>query len=242
MNVGALKSEIRFITKTDTSSFSDADILTGLNLHQGEIVQDILRVQTERNSQGNEVRYNLISTNGLTEGNLGYNGEYPFPADLLRPIRVEVSFDGKTWRPCSVYDISENHRSEYDQVDINNTFLQNDGLVFEASTITPQLRFLRDSFFIRPLNTGATVTNGIIVWYEQRQANMAVDADLPVLEANYHEILVLKGAIRYASRYPEKYNPLWQTKLDELMRSMKEYYKNRFKRNKRLTPSAELFR
>jgi hypothetical protein len=68
MNVTSLINEIRFITKTDVDSFPDEQILTGLNLHKDEVIADIIRVQTERNTTGNIMKYDLISTSGLTDG------------------------------------------------------------------------------------------------------------------------------------------------------------------------------
>lgn len=231
MNVTALYAEIRYVGKTDSTSFPDADILVGINLHIAEVIQDILRVQTERNTTGTTVKYDLINTTGLAEGSTGYNGEYPFPTDLLRPIRLEVSYDGVSYKPASVYDMAGNDNSEQDQTD--NTFPGSGG--------DPAVRFMRDSFFIRPLHASTTVSNGIIVWYEQRQAALTSGSETPPFESNFHEILVFKGLLRYAQRYPEKYNPLWTQKLMEIQLAMKEFYKNRFKKNKRLTPSYESF-
>ena len=242
MDVTALISEIRFITKTDTDSFSDAMILSGLNLHESEIIMDILRVQTERNTTGNIVKYDLISTNGLAEGAIGYNGEFPFPVDMLRPIRVEASYDAVTWRACGIYDIASNQSSEDNQSQINTTFLQGDHLTAEPSTTKPLIRFNRDSLIIRPLNTGPTVPNGLIIWYEQRQPALVNGTDTPAFDASFHEILVFKGAVRYAQRYPEKYNPLWDSKASSILLSLKEFYKNRFKHNKKIVPSYESFR
>ena len=229
MNVTALYNEIRYVGKTDTVSFPDADILVGLNLHVSEVIQDILRVQTERNTTGTQVRYDLISTVGLSEGSIGYNGEYPFPTDLLRPIRVEVSSDGLSWSPASIYDMAAKDSSEFDQASQG------------GSIGSPSMHFMRDSFFFKPLHTGATVPNGIVIWYEQRQEAMTSGSDTPPFESNFHEILVYKGLLRYSQRYAEKYNPLWTQKLGEIQTAMKEFYKHRFIKNKRITPSRESF-
>lgn len=241
MTVQDLINEIRFITKTDSTSFTDAEIIAGLNLHNAEIIQDIIRVQTTRNTTATNVRYDLISTGGLSEGNIGYNGEYPFPTDLLRPIRVEVSFDGASWRPCEVYDINGNSTSEYNQTEINQAWMTTENIGTTPTAVTPYVRFMRDSFFIRPLNTNSTVSNGLVVWYEARQEDLSLTTDSPVFESNFHEILVFKGALRYAMRYAEKYNPLWQTKANEIKTYMMEWYKNRFKSNMKIKPSYERF-
>jgi hypothetical protein len=125
---------------------------------------------------------------------------------------------------------------------VNQVFESSGGAPFEPSTFKPYMRFIRDSFTIRPLNTGATVPNGLVIWYEQRQPDMVNPTDKPAFEQTFHEILVFKGAIRYASRYSEKYNPLWDMKVASISISLKEFYKNRFKHNKKMVASYESFR
>ena len=241
MQFSDLQAESRWITKTDSTTYPDTNLNRNINIALGELIQDIVRVQTTRNSTANNIKFNLISTNGLAEGSVGYNGEYPFPSDFIRPIRVEVSFDGDTWRPCSFYDINANTRSEYDQTDVNNTFLQNDNISVIPSTVTPFLRFMRDSFFIRPLNTDSTVTNGLIIWYEQRQSDLSNATDVPPFENNFHELIPLKVAMGYARRYPEKNNPLWAQEYQKLHADFLEMYRNRFKANMKLKPNYERF-
>ena len=243
MTVQEIINETRFITKTDTTSYTNAEILAGMNIYNGEILQDILRVQTIRNSFIKNETYSLISTAGLSEGDVGYNGEYPFPDDLLRPLRVELSYDGIVWLPCTVYDINAgNMTSEFNQDQINSAFMVNSNPNYNPYFSRPYVRFMRDSFIFRPLNTGTTVINGLVFWYEARQEALVNLTDVPAFESNFHEILVYKLAMRYAMKFPEKFNQLWQVKYEEVKKSMMEYYKNRFKYNATLTPSYERFK
>ena len=243
MDVQQIIDETRFITKTDTSSYSDTDIISGMNLYNGEILQDILRVQTTRNSFLKNVAYDNVSQSGLTTGQIGFNGEYPMPTDCLRPVRVELSYDGITWLPCKVYDINAgNMTSEFNPAQINSAFQTTSNPNYNPYISTPYVRFERDSFIFRPLNENGTVANGIILWYESRQQALIDMTDVPAFEANFHEILVFKLALRYAMKFPEKYNALWDKKLTEIKNSMTEYYRNRFKYNSTMTASFERFK
>ena len=84
----------------DSTTFLDGTTVTQykrLNMLYGHRILDILRVRVDKNASIENATTTLVSTNGLAEGSVGYNGEYPFPADLLRPTRFEVSYDGITW-------------------------------------------------------------------------------------------------------------------------------------------------
>ena len=52
--------------------------------------------------------YGTGTTTGLVAGNNGYNGEYAFPTNLLKPIRAEVRYT-TTGTPlkCTVYDVTD---------------------------------------------------------------------------------------------------------------------------------------
>ena len=243
MTVQDITNEVRFLTKTDSSSYSDADILSGMNLYNGEILQDILRVQTTRNTALTNVAYDNLSINGLVAGQIGYNGEYPMPVDCLRPVRVELSYDGITWLPCKMYDINAgNMTSEFNPNQINSAFQTTSNPNYNPYISTPYMRVERDSFIFRPLNEGNTIYNGIVVWYESRQAALVNTTDVPAFEANFHEVLVYKLALRYAMKFPEKYNALWDKKLAEVKASLTEYYRSRFKFNSTLSASFERFK
>lgn len=89
-----------------------------------------------------------------------------------------MTYDGITWKRCKIYDLNENEESEASQTTINETFSQDE----------PHVNFERNSFFIRPLNTGSTVTLGIRIWYEKRQTVLA-DGGIPYFEENLHDVL-----------------------------------------------------
>ena len=243
MNVSDIQNETWFKTHSDTNTYSASDILAGMNMYNGQIIQKILKVQTTRNQNITNEYYNFVSTNGLAQGQVGFNGEYPFPPDLLRPLRVEVSYDGVTWLPCKQYDINAgNMTSEYNPSQINSAFQTTSNPNYNPYISTPYVRYTNDSFFIRPLNQGNTVPVGFVFWYESRQPALANSTDVPAFEANFHELLVYKLAMRYGEKYPEKMNKQWIVRAQELEKELVEFYKNRFKYNVTMSVSFERFK
>jgi len=234
MDVTALQTHVRFITNTDTATFTDAEILTLLNIEYGHRILDILRIQVDRNANQKEAITDLLSTSGLVTNNLGYNGEYPFPLDLVRPIRAEVSYDGSTWRPCTIYDINDNDTSEHEETAQEANFSQT----------SPYIRFDRDSYFIRPPKTTAgDVTGGIHIWYEYRETDLTSGS--PTFDESLHNLLAYDVAEIYAIKRPNSYDNVWMNRLlmkkDSVEKKFEEFYRGRFKKQITLTPQHEDF-
>lgn len=230
MTTATLYTLARDILNTNSTVLPDSKLLEWLNIAYGHRILDVLRYQVDRNASIEMAKTNLVSTTGLTEGQNGYDGEYAFPTDLLRPTRMEVSFDGTNWENCTIYDLNENEASEVSPTDF--------------TTASPFVRFERDSYFIRPLHTGSTVTNGIRVWYEKRQVALTA-GDSPVFESNLHDLLAFDLAEMELMRHAEKYTDVVAARIrkgkDAVENRFKDFYNNRMKRNMRLRPKYENF-
>lgn len=197
MLVSEIYTEIRNEADTNSTKVSDSYLLTGVNLDYGELVMTALRERGDFNFQLNEATTDFTSSTGLTAGQNGYNGEFAWPTDLIKPTRMEVSFDGTNFYKCRVYDVTDTYSvSEFKQAQINNSFSQT----------SPFVRFERNSFFIRPINTGSTVTAGIHIWYEQRQTALTA-SDTPSIEPNFHRLFVLMGVARIMRKFRKEYTP-----------------------------------
>ena len=227
MDITAIAAKVRRITKTDTNTYSDANILADLNMLEAEMLSFILKIQGYREVGGNEVYTDLVSTTGLVNGDNGYNGEYSFPDDFLKLKRLEVKFSGVDSLPTTLYDSSDNTHSEYEQA--------GDGFV------TPHVRFDRGSYIIRPLPT-ANVSSGIHIWYEQRQAALTLLSQTPILEKSFHRIYPLLLAKEYAQENPDKYNQLWDVEIDKLKRAIANHYRTKFKFKKEITVEKVSFK
>lgn len=236
MNVASILSKAYRLTNTNSTTFLDGNstnVLADLNTEYGNRTLRILKVRQDLNSQIKEAHTDLISTSGLSIGDTGYNGEYPFASDTLRPVRIEVSYDGLTWTPASVYDLNDNSYSEHD--DVNDAF----------STDKPYVRFERDSYFIRPIKeTAGDVTKGIHIWYEKRQTDLTTGS--PDFETNLHNVLAYDLAELELLMHPQKYTNEWRNdfriKKAELNEMFDDFLKNRFKRTIGLKSKSESFK
>lgn len=235
MNLTELRAKTRWITRSDATSFADADLDRELNSAYRQTAILILQAQGYRNQFGKHSYTDLIDNTGLVEGDNGYQGQYSFPTNLLKPHRVEVKFSAdSTPKLATVYDLSENTLFS-EQSD--------DDLTEMAHQDNPIVRFNNDSLFIRPLNTsGANITNGIHIWYEYRQDEMDTGTDVPNFEESFHEILCYFAALEFYVRYPDKYNRKAEQRLNELKRDLAKFYRARMSYKKTITPSAESFK
>lgn len=227
-----IADELRYITKTDSSQITDEDFVKGLNIDRAEVIMDILQARGDYNFQEKHCTIDLKSTLELSEGDNGYNGEYAFPANMIRPIRIEVSYDGISYSEASFYDINSNHGSEVSGV--------NQGF----STSSPFVRFDRDSLYIRPLkDTAGDVPKGIHIWYEFRQTDFtSSDMDkIPEGEPNFHREYVLRGAIRWGLRNPDKMQSNWSAVLSGIQSSRRKFYADQFKVKKQFRPRIESY-
>lgn len=209
-------SEFRGLVGLTASQASDEYCINGINIARGKIILDTLQVTGDHNFQEKYIRVDLVKAEGLAEKDLGYNGEYPFETDMLKPVRVELS-DGNQFTVADFYDMNQNNTSEV------------------IPTITnPSVTFERDSFFVRPLPK-ENITGGMHIWYEYRQADFTAD-DLtksPETEPNTHMEYVYELAIRWGERPNNKVKNDWRIGLDNMQKTRRKYYRNRFtKQNK----------
>lgn len=225
----------RSLLKMDSTTFSDADALIFLNIAYGRRILDILRLQVDRNANQIEAYTTLKSTVGLVDGNNGYMGEYAFPANLVRPVRMEVSYDGTNWSRCTVYDINENLNAEASETSINDTF----------STANPVVEYRNNSFFLRPTKDDAgDITAGIHIWYEYRETEFSALTEIPTFESNLHDMLSFD--IAEVKALNESFGTIWWNNFKrmkaEAENRFNEFYKSQMKKTKRLTSFNESYK
>jgi len=221
------------LTNKKESTFLDGTTATSyehLNTFYGHRVLDILRVRVDKNATINEVTTDLISTVGLTEGDNGFNGEYAFPSDLLKPSRFEISYDGVTWTKCEIYDNAINTGSEYNDSQLETSF----------STTKPRVDFTRNSYKVRPPKTTAgNITKGIYIEYEQRQTDFAAATTPSVIEANLQDVLAYDLSelemIMHADKYSSQQIAVLRDKKQEVERRFLEFYMNNLNSKKNMT-------
>jgi len=222
MNTASIYTLTRDILGTNVTVLPDSKLLEWLNISLGHRTLDILKYEVDRNASMEMSKTDLVDTTSLVEGDNGYDGEYSFPSDLLRPIRMEISFDGTTFVPAKIYDLNEIEESEISG--LNDIYSQEE----------PYVRFERDSYFIRPLHTTTTVTSGIRIWYEKRQAALT-DGGTPTFEQNLHDILAFDLAemelMRNARLYPSETAARIRNERTRRENRFIAFYNDRMKRN-----------
>lgn len=221
MNVAEITAKThRYTRTTNTSGYSDADILIDLNLIKNEINFDILRWQGYKEVLDNTATLDLADWTGVSAGALGYNGEIPFPTDLLTIKRLEISIDG-VMTPVTIYHDTDNSLSENDDINTN----------FDSST--PYAIISRGGFRLRPIPSEA-VTGGLLITYAQRQADLTTGS--PILEPSFHRIFPLLLAYEYGLSQLDKINPLWEQEINKLKKQIRSFYSFRYAPVMKLRP------
>jgi hypothetical protein len=222
MNGASILNLAYTLTDTSATTFLDGsstNIYAHLNTLYGHRVLDVLRVRVDKNASITNARTDLISTVGLSEGDNGYNGEYAFPSDLLRPVRIEVSYDGVTWTKCEIYDNAINTSSEFNETQINTDFSQQ----------YPRVDFSRNSYKIRPTKDSAgNITNGIYIEYEKRQADFAADTTPSEIETNLHDILAYDLAELEFIQHADKHSVNQLTMFNKKRTEMEQRFFNHY--------------
>lgn len=229
MNVASIQNKAYRLTNTNSTTFLDGNatnVLEELNIQYGHRILDILHARVDINASITEAYGDLVAYAGLSAGEIGYEGEYPFPADLLRPTRVEVKY-GTDWVRCAIYDLNDNDNSEVQADIVNGNF----------SESSPYVRFERDSYFLRPMPK-TSVSKGIRIWYEKRQTDLTTGS--PTFEQNLHDILAYDLAEQEYFMHSENYTPQWKNAFDrkkaQVETKFNDFYKNRFKRTNVMRP------
>ena len=221
------------LTNKNATTFLDGNstnIYKDLNTAYGHRILDILRVRVDHNASIANCTTDLISTVGLVEGDNGYNGEYSFPSDLLRPVRVEVSYDTGAKKKCKIYDNALNQGTEYDTDYISDNFSESE----------PYVDFARNSFKIRPLKTTAgNITKGIYIEYEKRQADFSETTEPSEIEKNLQDILAYDLAEMEILMHTDKYSTtkinVFRDKKQEAEQRFLRFYKQRLGNSKKMT-------
>ena len=221
------------LTNTDSSTFLDGsstNIYKDLNTAYGHRVIDILRMKVDVNASIEESTTTLLSTVGLVQGDNGFNGEYDFPGDLLKPTRVEISYDGLTWIKCSVYDNAINRNSEFNDSQLVTDFNQSN----------PRVDFTRNSFKIRPPKTTAgDITHGIYIEYEKRQTDFTDVSEPTEIERNLQDVLAFDLAdneiIMHAEKYTSQFIAVYNQKKKEVVDRFMKFYKSNLPTKKKMS-------
>jgi hypothetical protein len=205
-----LRNYARFLTNTNTTTFSDADLNAAINFYYHDIVNEILASMDGWDFQGETATADIVSG----------QAEYILPTDILKIKKIDVTYDGTNWASAKFFDVSEK-KFPLDGTTVARAFSQN----------APEVDLYDSSIFLYP-TPSANVIAGIKIYYEKEVSELSADTDEPVFAEAYHKVLVYGAAKDYLEKYAEvdgntnKRN-LQQQNFNRLMDEMRLYYNTR---------------
>jgi hypothetical protein len=202
-----LRNFTRFLTNTNTTTYTNADLDASLNRYYHLIVNEILQSMDDWDFQADYATTNLVAS----------QQEYTVPTDLIKLKRVEVSYDGSNWYPCSPMDLNQRSGAS-DSTTINSDF----------STSSPAFDLMDNSLFLYPIPT-ANSTGGLKMWYEKEADELSGDTDEPNFQKAYHKLLSFGAAKDWLTKYITKEGNSDKRNIisgdyKDLLESMKEFY------------------
>lgn len=197
----------RFLTNTNTTTYTANDLTANLNMWYHNVVNEILQAMDDWDFQGEFATTNLVAN----------QQEYTLPTDILKIKRVEITYDGTNWEKVSIFDINQRGMAT-DSTTVNNDF----------NTSDPYADLMDNSLFLYPIPT-ANSTAGLKIWYEKEATELSSDTDEPGFAEAYHKVLCYGAAKDYFEKYSEREGStnkrnLMQQNVNDLLERLKEHY------------------
>jgi hypothetical protein len=229
MQLSVLQSQTRFITNTDTTSYSNDDLNANLTRWAHLFTTEIIDSQDCWDFQGE------ISTADLVAD----QREYLFPTDILKIKRIEI-YLGDDWRVANFIDENEVSTIIGDEAKITEKF----------SNEEPYVSLFDKSLFIFS-GTIAEKTAGIKIWYTEEI--VGVDAagdditsfttatDTPNIIEAFQRGLVHGASKDWFQKYQIKDRAQEQdAELEKIIARMRQFYGKRSERGVVLKGASSL--
>ncbi len=210
MNFVDFTTYIRFKTKTDATTFADANILLLANLFKDNMSKEI--------AKANEDFFGMKSERDLVAG----QREYPFPEDVMNNVKMlEAKLDGTNFRRVWEFDLNTYRQRNLDQDNnpldfpIPTSFQSFAQATTDETTIQntfsdnrPEYDIFRNSIFIFSGSAIIDVEDGLLLHYIMWPAdftNLALTTDISVdpnttsagFPRQFHELLARRIIIDY---------------------------------------------
>lgn len=165
MTIAQINSVVRFITNTNSVTFSDANSYRLASERQKQILKVLTSLK--------EGYLETTNTQNLVAG----TQNYAIPASL-RVKRAEVLYSATgIWRPITFFDINERYAAN-DSTSVGQDF----------TVDTPYADVSGDNLMLYPI-PDSNVTNGLKVWYIAVPADFTATSDTPVIPTDWHRLL-----------------------------------------------------
>lgn len=209
MTLVELRAFARFLTNTNSTTYTDTDLDASLNSYYDIFTAEILDSMDEWDFSADTATTDLLAS----------QQEYVLPTDILKIKRVEISYDGTTWNLANPMDVNE-RGSATDTTSIASDF----------STSTPYYDLMDASIMIYPLPTAA-VTAGLKIWYE-KDPTVLTGTMAPTIAKPFHKGLCYGAAKDFFDKYlgtetnQAKSNGAY-TNMESYIQRMKAFYRKR---------------
>lgn len=230
MTLSELRSQTRFLTNTDSTSYSDTDLDLNLTRWAHLLTGEIINSQDDWDFQGEIATADLVAN----------QREYTFPVDILKIKRIELKLDGTNWVRAAWLDEAEISRAIASEEEITEQFNNSE----------PFVALFNKSFFIFS-GTITAVTGGIKIWYlKEIVGKDATGADITSFSAstdkpNINEAFQRGLCYGAAKDWYQKYGFTVQARdmdieLEKVIVRMKEFYGRRSEREIRFKTASSL--
>lgn len=254
MTIGDIANKVRFDTNTDSTSYTDANLLINLNVWYQKVVTMILESQDESDFDDS----NITATYPVYERVLATRRDYAFStaawaavgkegaanasAAAILPLKVkrlDVTYDGSNWYKAEPIDDGEiSYGMGNESITDQNFVLTN-----------PRYDVRSNAVFVYPIPTAAQVTAGAKMRLEtERNVIPFTSGDLstgtltPGFDAPFHPIIADGASFEYAvSRQLPQLAQIQSRLTDWEARLRQAYGRKQLDRRIQLTPSYSDF-
>ena len=228
--ISTLNSQIRFLTNTDSTSYSSSDLYANLTRWAHLFTAEIIDAQDDWDFQGEIATANLVAN----------QREYVFPTDILKIKRIDLMLDGSNWYRANWMDESEIGTSLASESDITEKFTNDN----------PYVALYDKSFFIFS-GTITSVTNGIKIWYSKEIVGVdtsgdditsfSADTDKPNIAEAFQRGLVYGAAKDWFDKYEltERSREM-ERQVNTIIEKMKQLYGQRSERRLKIGTASRL--
>lgn len=204
MTLGDIATKARSLTNTDTTSYTDANLLIDLNIWYQKVVSIIFESQDNSDFDDQRSTTYPIQTTPM----IANQRDYPIAVSegLLKLKRVDITYDGTNFFRAQPFDTgSLNESIGFRQSTSTDTnFDQN------FSKQAPRYDFSYNSIWIAPMPVAADVSAGGLIRTEWERnvtpfttndySSVLTDSTVkPGFDAPFHPILAYGAAFEYAS-------------------------------------------
>ncbi|MEA3430190.1 MAG: hypothetical protein U9R08_02875 [Nanoarchaeota archaeon] len=202
---------VREKTSQNSTTFTDAEILTMANIFKDEIAADI--------AQKNPSAFIISDTADLSDD----VREYEIKGGTMNQlVRIEVSFNGTDWyviKPIQIKDLSvqlveSEITADYSNDDDARYFQKGNRIYILSGTITDQTDCLKFVFQAFPTDWSSLGGADLSAWS---------DAKNPGLPKTFHELLARRVSIEYKDNKEKKLSPLEMRYEKDLLKAINNF-------------------